>query len=445
MITTIAGTGVTGFSGDGGPATLAQITASGGIAVDHYGNIFFADGSNHRVRRIDAATGNMSTIAGSGPTGPSMGGYAGDGGPATIARLNGAVGLAIDKIGNLFVVDAGNHVIRKIHPSGIINTICGSGSSGFGGDGGPAIFARLSNPYGISIDDTGNIYIADRINNRIRKISTGNHLPFFISGHIQYLALCQDSARDISSMLGITDADAGQPLSWVLYDAPHHGTAMVAYSSTSTGGAVATAGLMYTPTPGYTGNDTFRVRVDDTTSADFTTIYVTVNPAPSAGSLAGSDTLCAGDTMTLAGATTGGTWSSAGMATVSPTGMVTGVGTGTAVISYTVTNSCGSDITIHTITVLSAIDCALGIPAATANALALWPNPVTTETITVSIPGNGEDATVTITNCLGQAVSEMIFATGKKVSISLDIANGVYFISARSADACRVERVVVAR
>ena len=164
-ITTIAGTGVQGFSGDGGPATSAMLGRAEAIAVDAGGNIYYADSVNQRIRKITTA-GIISTVVGNG-----IEGYSGDGGPATSASLNYPVGLTLDSSGNIYIADANNSRVRKVTPAGIISTIAGNGQEGFSGDGGSATSAELNLPSDVLIDGAGNLYIADAGNNRIRKVT----------------------------------------------------------------------------------------------------------------------------------------------------------------------------------------------------------------------------------------------------------------------------------
>ena len=167
-ITTIAGTGELGFGGDGGPAVEAELYNPLGVAVDGVGNVFIADWGNHRIRKVDSS-GVITTIAGTGERG-----FGGDEGPATEAGLRNPLGVAVDGTGNLYIADTGNHRIRKVDSSGVITTIAGTGERGFGGDGGPAVEAGLRNPYDVTVDGAGNLYIADTGNHRIRKVdSTG--------------------------------------------------------------------------------------------------------------------------------------------------------------------------------------------------------------------------------------------------------------------------------
>jgi gliding motility-associated-like protein len=167
IITTYAGTpGRAGYSGDGGPATAAKLTQPAGIAVDNAGNLYIADPSCSVIRKV-TPQGIISTFAGNGNPG-----YSGDGGPATKAefQIGSPQGVAVDNAGNVYASDYQNHVVRKISTSGIITTIAGTGAPDYTGDGGPAISASIWYPIGIATDNAGNIYITDSYNNTIRKI-----------------------------------------------------------------------------------------------------------------------------------------------------------------------------------------------------------------------------------------------------------------------------------
>src|SRR5437016_2851788 len=172
QLTTVAGNGTEGFSGDGGPATSAALSGPHGLFVDGFGNIFIADTYNDRIRKVVAATGNIQTVAGNGTLG-----FSGDGGPATSAALSDPEGVFLDRFGNLFIADSGNSRIREVvAATGNIQTVAGNGTFGFSGDGGPAISAALSDPEGVFLDSSGNLFIADTGNSRIRKVvaATGN-------------------------------------------------------------------------------------------------------------------------------------------------------------------------------------------------------------------------------------------------------------------------------
>jgi streptogramin lyase len=169
IITTVAG-GHGGYSGDGGAATNASLNGPSGVALDSSGNVFIADQDNWVVRKV-ATNGMISTFAGEYSRG---GGYSGDGGAATNADLAGPSGVAVDAFGNLFIADAPNDAIRKVDIHGIITTFAGSFSrgGGYSGDGGAATNASLNNPSGVAVDPIGNIFIADAGNNVIRKVDT---------------------------------------------------------------------------------------------------------------------------------------------------------------------------------------------------------------------------------------------------------------------------------
>ncbi len=164
IITTVAGNGIPGFSGDGGPATSAQLSGPTNVILDTSGNLYIADSSNFRIRKVDSS-GIITTVAGNG-----IQGYSGDGGPAILAEFNYPTDVAVDKAGNLFVADDGSNNLRRINTSGIISTIAGDGTAGFGGDGGPAKLAKFNRPIGLELDESGNIYIADFVNSRVRII-----------------------------------------------------------------------------------------------------------------------------------------------------------------------------------------------------------------------------------------------------------------------------------
>jgi sugar lactone lactonase YvrE len=212
VITTVAGNGTYGYSGDGGPATDAQLHAPGGVAVDGSGNLYIADAWNYAIRKVAAATGIITTIASTGATNPvnlavdgsgnvyfsgylnggilgvilkvaaatgaittvagnGTYGYSGDGGPATSAQLNGPSGVALDGAGNLYIADTGNNFIRKVAAAtGIITTVAGNGTAGYSGDGGPATSAELNGPSGVAVDGAGNVYVGDSGNGLIRML-----------------------------------------------------------------------------------------------------------------------------------------------------------------------------------------------------------------------------------------------------------------------------------
>src|SRR5436305_831807 len=198
VITTAVGTGEKGFAGDGGPANTARLNGPFDVAFDSVGDLYFSDTFNHRIRRVDARSGVITTVAGNGEAG-----YSGDGGPAVNASLNEPYGIALDRSGNIFVADRLNRRVRRIDAaSGIITTLAGTGEAGYsgdggpgsragpaapnglgrdarertvelraGGDGGPVLEAGLDRPHGAVVGPDGSIYIADTNNHRIRKVT----------------------------------------------------------------------------------------------------------------------------------------------------------------------------------------------------------------------------------------------------------------------------------
>ncbi len=178
VITTVAGTsGVEGYTGDGGAATAGKLSLPQGLAFDAAGNLYIGDTDNNVVRKVDAATGQISTYAGTGTAG-----YNGDGLAATSALLNSPWGLSVGVDGALYIADMGNNRIRRVDTSGIISTVAGNGARLFGGDGGPATLAQLNAPAAITFDPAGNLYIADTGNNRVRKVTVSTGFIDTIAG-----------------------------------------------------------------------------------------------------------------------------------------------------------------------------------------------------------------------------------------------------------------------
>lgn len=305
VISTIAGNHTAGFSGDGGAATAAQLNTPQDIAVDAAGNMYISDNLNHRIRKISTA-GIISTYVGTGSSG-----FSGDGGAATLARLNYPYGLQIDAYDNMYIADGGNNRIRKVKPTGIISTVAGNGSFGFGGDGGPATAAILNTPNSTSKDASGNLYISDELNARIRKVTP---TPITLSGGG---AIC------VGATLGLTASEPGGT-----WSSASTSIATVGTSGVVTGVAAGTVVISYTES-GITGVKT-----------------ITINPLPAP--IAGTLTVCVGSVTTLTNSDPGGIWASGGtsIATVDASGNVTGIGAGTASITYTLPSGCNSTATV---------------------------------------------------------------------------------------------------
>ena len=242
------------------------------------------------------------------------------------ASFNSSTGV------NIYVVDGSG--VQTIYPA----TVAGSGT--------------LASPYVASatgITTMGKVFVG---NNGI--VLPANNVPFFTGGNSQSLTVCANAAATaINAQLAVNDADAGQTETWSVVTAAAHGTAAAAYSTTSAGAVLTPTGLTYTPTAGYSGADSFTVRVTDGTDADTIKIYVTVTPLPNAGSISGSSSVCAGSTVTLSTTGSGGSWVSGNSfaAVGSSTGIVTGTSAGVALISYTVSGTCGSSTATVNVTV----------------------------------------------------------------------------------------------
>ena len=179
VITTVAGNGTQGLVGNGGPATSAQLNRPVDVIVDRAGNLYIAEEFSYSIRKVDAVTGIISVVAGTGTLG-----YSGDGGPATAAQMGGAFHLALDSAGNLYFADPSNQRIRRVDAAtGIITTLAGTGRAEYNGDGTLATAASLKTPSGVALDGTNRLYIADYDNFRIRRVTPTPNGPPTIAPH----------------------------------------------------------------------------------------------------------------------------------------------------------------------------------------------------------------------------------------------------------------------
>ena len=340
IITTVAGSGTAGYSGDGALATLATLTYPQGICLDAAGNLLVVDHGNNRIRKVAASTGIITTIAGS-----ATAGYTGDGALASGAQLSGPVCICINAAGDIFFSDQNPNfpsvestLIRKIMAStGIVSTVCGSvtgstpyyvgaldafmgtttgmcfcpsGTGGlfctevscscreldFGSDslyqvGGDfynqsftddigSLSANMNMPYGLYVDNMNSVYIADSANQRIRKLIRLTHKPSFAFGNGQYIDPAVGVSYPLDSLLWITDIDNMQTESWTIVSAPLHGTLTgfpTSAASNSTYATTKPSGLSYTPSASYSGADYFRIRVTDGMLQDTVVVYVGPN------------------------------------------------------------------------------------------------------------------------------------------------------------------------
>ena len=305
IITTIAGTGINGFSGNFGPATSAELSFPTWLALDKKGNIYICDNGNNMIRKIDTF-GIIITVAGTGPSG-----YNGDGIPATTAQLSHPSGIFVDSVGNLYINDDFNSRIRKVDTFGMITTIGGNGTMGYAGDNNPATSAEFTEIRGITMDDTGNIIVADQGNNRIRKISaatgiittiagtgvagySGNNGPATAAeinspaavtvdtaGNVYFSEAIGNRIRKIDKMGIITDI-AGTGVAGFGGD---NGTATAAVLSSPYGLAIGDSGIIYFADDGnnrvrkiYTPDTTHSTTSISTGTKDNTTVGIFPNP-----------------------------------------------------------------------------------------------------------------------------------------------------------------------
>lgn len=344
IITTFAGYPFSfGYSGDGGPATLAQLNSPWGLATDGSGNLYIADYGNNRVRRVSPA-GIITTVAGSG-----VAGYAGDGGPATAAQLNEPSGLATDLHGNLYISEEGNNVVRKVSAAGIISTFAGNGGRGFGGDGGPAVLAVLWAPIAVATDGADNVYVSDLANNRVRKIDTAGIITTIAGGGPDSLG---DGGPATSARFDQVYALAwfggclyvSDPTSETIRRIDKHGIITNYagnYSCCYNGdGIPATAAEFHWPL-GLAADACGNLYIGDAQNNRIRKIIECTLPATTP--ISGPDTLCAGETATFADTTAAGFWWSSNPAVIvidSQLGTATAHAPGSCYVTYQMGSCC---------------------------------------------------------------------------------------------------------
>jgi len=275
IVSPFAGDGGFGFGGDSGPATVATFHSPQCIYVSHAGDVYLNDQGNHRLRKI-SSTGIITTIAGDGSVG-----YGGDGGPSTAAVVNLMGDITMDAAGTLYFSDDYGDRLRQISTSGIINTFAGNGIGGHTGDGGLATSAQFDWPNGLTMSCGGVLLTCEINNNDVRRIGPANEHPHFITP-ADTLHPCVDFIiNSLDTLLGIQDTDACQGLSWTILSAPAHGVVTGLPARTmSTGGITYPSGVIYTPVVYFTGIDSFTVVVFDGVDTSMRKIYVNASSCP---------------------------------------------------------------------------------------------------------------------------------------------------------------------
>ncbi|MBX2906827.1 MAG: Ig-like domain-containing protein [Taibaiella sp.] len=372
-MTTIAGNGSSSSSGDGGAATAAGVDLPMGIAVDGSNNVYVAEWAGRRIRKINAATGIITTVAGNGSYTS-----AGDGGQATAAALQIPAGVAFDGSGNMYISEQGGHSIRKVNgATGVISTIAGNAhTQGYTGDGGAATAAQLNNPVGMAVDAAGNVYFADRDNYVVRKINTSGIISTVAGtgtvGAWDYVyapgALATATPlyypRDVS-----VDGDGNLYIS-----VPDRLLKVNTSGVLSVIGGGGSAAL----SDGASATSVFLSPLSSTVSSSGD-IYVLSHSCRTVKLSATSVAVCAGSSATMVNATSGGTWSSSnGNVTVGSTsGVVTGVTAGTSVVSYILPEGCYKT-TVVTVNALPSVSAGSGVTICTGSSTTLTATGATT-------------------------------------------------------------------
>jgi uncharacterized protein (TIGR03437 family) len=420
IITTIAGNGSAGYSGDGGPATVAELNSPNAVTVDGTGNLYIADSNNQRVRKVDLS-GMITTVAGNGIG--KFGGYSGDGGPATAAQLASPTGVAVDSTGRVFISDLGNNVIRMVDTSGFITTIAGT-NPGYSGDGGPAASAQLDQPASLVLGSGNSLYFVDAANNRIRQLTVA--CSYNISGAINV-------GNNVNNV-GQSFTDAGGTGSVSVTAGPSSSCAWTAVSNVPwitvtaghSGSGNGTMNFSVDPNPG--APRTGAVRIAGITFAvlqDGSTCTFGVSPASASYGVAAANGMLTVNTSAGCG------WSvlNNNPEFLTITGGATGNGNGP--ITYTVALNTSPTSRIGTISIVDTN----GLRAATFTITQTGLTSALRYTIS-TVAGNGSQ---TVSGDYGQAT----LAGLAPIGVARD-ANGSLFITDRAAGGARVRKVSTA-
>ncbi|HEX7412635.1 MAG TPA: T9SS type A sorting domain-containing protein [Bacteroidia bacterium] len=425
-ITTICGNGTAAYAGDGAQATAAELSNPYDVALDWAGNLYIADRSNNRIRMVNTA-GNISTIVGNG-----TGGYSGDGGAATAAELYLPTAVALDAAGNLYIADMVNNRIRKVNTSGVISTFAGNGTGGYSGDGGAATAAGLFYPTAVAFDAAGNMYISELQNSRIRKVNTSGVISTFAGN---------GTAGYTGDGSAATAAELNNP-NGVAFDAA--GNIYIADATNNRIRMVNTAGIIST----YAGNGAMAYSGDggQATAAElYDPMAVALDGAGNLYIADGNNSCIrkvntSGVISTFAGNGTGGYTGDGGQASVAE------LYNPTAVAFDASGNLYIADQQNNRIRMVCFSSCATtGINQVTSsNEVSIYPNPASSS-LQVTFSGNIQNTTLLITDMLGNTVKQFIIHNSELRMDVSDLADGIYNISIVSNEGVINKRVVITK
>jgi hypothetical protein len=410
IIVTVAGTGAEGFNGDGMAATATKLWNPDAMTMDRAGNLYFNDGNNVRLRKVSPAYGGtITTIAGNGISGTTN-----DGVPATSTGCY-TVDIAIDKHGNFFLADYNEHKIRKITTDGIIRTYAGTGTSGYNGDGIPATTAQIHTPMGVAVDDTGNVYVTDALNYRIRKIDTFGIITTIAGNGVA--GYCPDGGRaDTASLLDVRSIRFG-------FDGRLYFTANARIRTIMPDGTISTLGG--NGTYGYSGDGGPAVEAKIHPVAvwidSFSNIFLAEAFSNRVRKI-GID----GIINTIAGTGVpeyGGDWGDPLLAKVNgPSGIVV---TANGDVFF-------ADRRNHRIRMITTHVTEVAQQTIVGSGFAVYPNPAT-GSITVAMPQTtGATATISICNAYGQLMTTVQTCTNAATTLPTHWPPGIYFVTART-------------
>ena len=416
-----AGNHTAGYSGDGAAATAAQCYGPIGIAVDNTGNVYFTDQGNSVVRKVNTA-GIISTVAGN-----DTAGYSGDGGAATLAKLNQPSSIAVDDTGNIFIADDVNNVIRKVNTTGIISTYAGDGTAGFLGDAGLATNAKLNSPKGVAVDHFGNLYIADANNNVVRKVTTNGFIyPFAGTGAAGFFG--NDSAA-VTAKLHLPTGVAVDALGRILIVDQLNNVVRRVNPGTGIITAFAGTGLY-----GYTGDGNYADLAKLSTPTEVSTdasgnVYIAdysnhvVRKVTSAGIIS-----------TIAGNGTSGYSGDGGPAIAAQLA---------APYDMAVSSTGKIYITDQVNNVVRVVYSSTGVndPATATSGLHIFPNP-SNGSCMVEIPESNDITTLTVMDMVGRLVQTRIVSGNTKCQLT-DIQAGNYIIKVVAGERICREKFVV--